>query len=144
MRVLIGFRVHVNRFTGTLPEAIRTMTILYAFSTQSNDLTGVLPESGLEGMRSVQVFHAHRNRFAGTLPEDGFKALARVQVMAIDNNYLEGQMRLNMDTVVWGTLIVGCTTRVPRPQLAGGVDSTAIAQRQGVETKVCGSQCLRR
>eukprot|EP00971_Amphidinium_carterae_P210517 4177238-Amphidinium_carterae.1 len=65
------------------------MTAIVVISICFNGLTGVLPESGLQAMRTMRALYAEANRFAGTLSN---RAVAGLGHLSVSNNDLEGKM----------------------------------------------------
>eukprot|EP00971_Amphidinium_carterae_P214025 4247464-Amphidinium_carterae.1 len=61
------------------------MSAVTGFGIQSNSFEGVLPENGLQVMRTMSVFYAKENRFAGALPN-----IAGLRMLSVEQNDLEG------------------------------------------------------
>eukprot|EP00971_Amphidinium_carterae_P247662 4917884-Amphidinium_carterae.1 len=65
------------------------MTAIAYFNIGWNSLRGVLPESGLQAMRTMSLFWVEANRFAGTLPNKAFRGFGKLSVAYND---FEGKM----------------------------------------------------
>eukprot|EP00971_Amphidinium_carterae_P304619 6053421-Amphidinium_carterae.1 len=60
-----------------------------SFSIGCNGLRGMLPESGLQAMRTMSELFMQVSRFAGTLPN---RAVAGLGALSVDRNDFEGKM----------------------------------------------------
>eukprot|EP00971_Amphidinium_carterae_P141119 2796447-Amphidinium_carterae.1 len=110
---------------------------------QTNSFEGALPGRGFQVMRAMSALIVHGNRFAGTLPN---LALERLRVLTVNNNNLEGKT-LQTQSELFGlcnTLNTESRGGLPRPQLAGRANPTALVWRQrAAGPKMRGSQTLR-
>eukprot|EP00971_Amphidinium_carterae_P107108 2121835-Amphidinium_carterae.1 len=132
MRAVSRFYIARNGFKGTIPESgIRRMSAVTEFGIFTNSFEGALSECGLEVMQTMSILYVQENRFAGTVPN---RAVARLRALSVSNNDFEGRM--------CHTLITESTGDLPRPQLAGRANSTALTWRQRTELKMRGSHSL--
>eukprot|EP00971_Amphidinium_carterae_P340029 6478178-Amphidinium_carterae.1 len=65
------------------------MRAVTAFAVHTNSFEGVLPEGGLQAIRTMSAMFVHANRFAGTLPN---RAVPGLGYFSVSNNDIEGKM----------------------------------------------------
>eukprot|EP00971_Amphidinium_carterae_P195020 3869978-Amphidinium_carterae.1 len=69
------------------------MSAVTVFAISTNTFEGALPESGVQVMRAVSIFHILENRFKGSiLPGSGLRTMSAVTNFDISENNLEGAL----------------------------------------------------
>jgi Leucine-rich repeat (LRR) protein len=122
LTTLRELNLYDNSFTGSIPEAMMTITGMQSLNVSVNLLTGVIPGSiGL--LVNLRKLDVSENQINGTVPRALFQ-LPRLDYLSLNNNQLTG--RLNAEVYQMNRL---SDLDLSHNQLSGGLPGVNVSTR---------------
>eukprot|EP00241_Pyramimonas_parkeae_P021816 CAMPEP_0114306570 /NCGR_PEP_ID=MMETSP0059-20121206/16977_1 /TAXON_ID=36894 /ORGANISM="Pyramimonas parkeae, Strain CCMP726" /LENGTH=253 /DNA_ID=CAMNT_0001429917 /DNA_START=103 /DNA_END=864 /DNA_ORIENTATION=+ len=125
-----------SNLTGTLPDALSSLTQLTSLWIEDSQLGGKLPDA-LSANVELQELAICNSRLTGTIPDAALSALVNLRVLYLHNNSLTGSIPASLNNMK--KLV---TLRVDNNRLTGVIPSSLADLTNMVDLYVCGNAGL--